>query len=109
MARTRGQSVRSTGGIVPVDAFFMFLGLSNRKLEPEQYRRLGQEAQRLGISASALIRRLIDEHLGDPGPADDDPLAAMTGIGHGGGEAISNTFRLRRQSLLQPRSLPHAD
>ena len=57
-------------------------------LEPEQYRRLGQEARRLGISASALVRRLIDAHLGAPTPVDEDPLAAITSIGHGRGEPI---------------------
>jgi len=57
-------------------------------LDPEQHRRLGEEARRLGISASALIRRLVTEYLATPDPDDEDPLAAITGIAHGGGEPI---------------------
>jgi hypothetical protein len=55
-------------------------------LEPDQYRKLGQEAQRLGISASALIWQLIDDYLRCPAPEPEDPLAAITGIGRGGAE-----------------------
>ncbi len=57
-------------------------------LESEQHRRLGQEARRLGISASALMRRLVDDYLASSNAADEDPLDAITGIAHGGGEAI---------------------
>lgn len=57
-------------------------------LESEQYRRLGQEARRLGISASALIRQLVEDHLGRSTPEFEDPLDAITGIAHGGGDAI---------------------
>lgn len=57
-------------------------------LEPDQHRKLGLEAQRLGISASALIRQLVDDNLRCLTPQPEDPLAAITGIAHGGGEPI---------------------
>lgn len=57
-------------------------------LDPEQYRRLGDEARRLGISASALIHRLVDDYLGAPAADSADPLDDITGIAHGGGESV---------------------
>ena len=57
-------------------------------LDPAQYRRLGDEARRLGISASALVRRLVDDYLGPPAPGSADPLDDITGIAHGGGEPV---------------------
>jgi hypothetical protein len=57
-------------------------------LEPEQYRRLGDEARRRGISLAALIRGLIDEHLDRDQPPADDPLDALIGIGEGSGEPV---------------------
>jgi hypothetical protein len=57
-------------------------------LEPEQYRRLGDEARRRGISLAALIRGLIDEHLDRGQPPADDPLDALIGIGEGSGEPV---------------------
>lgn len=57
-------------------------------LEQEQYRLLSDEARRNGISMSAMIRQLVDQHLigaNEPGP---DPLAAITGIGSGAGEPV---------------------
>jgi hypothetical protein len=57
-------------------------------LEPEQYRRLGDEARRRGISLAALIRGLIDDHLGRGQQPDDDPLEGLVGIGEGTGEAV---------------------
>jgi len=57
-------------------------------LEPEQYRRLGDEARRRGISLAALIRGLIDEHLDRGQPPTDDPLDALIGIGEGSGEPV---------------------
>jgi hypothetical protein len=56
-------------------------------LKPEQYEQLGAEARRLGISLSALIRRLIDTHLGTS-PDEADPLGAVTGIAQGTGEPV---------------------
>jgi hypothetical protein len=41
----------------------------------------------LGISLSALIRRLIDTHLGT-GPDEEDPLGAVTDIAQGTGEPV---------------------
>ena len=56
-------------------------------LEETQYRRLTEEARRLGISLSGLIRRLVDGHLqGEPPP--DDPLARLAGAAAGDGEAV---------------------
>lgn len=57
-------------------------------LELEQYHRLGEEARSKGLSLSALIRNLIDEHFGKQGPLDEDPLEALVGIGRGNGEAV---------------------
>lgn len=57
-------------------------------LESEQYHRLGEEAQRRGLSLSALIRSLIDEHFGKQGTIEQDPLDAIVGIGRGNGEAV---------------------
>ena len=57
-------------------------------LEPEQYRLLGDEARRRGISLAALIRSLVDDHLGRREPPCEDPLDALVGIGKGSGEPI---------------------
>lgn len=57
-------------------------------LEPEQHRRLGEEARRRGMSLAALIRHLIDEHLRANEPSPEDPLDSITGIGKGGGSPI---------------------
>ena len=57
-------------------------------LEHEQYRRLGEEATRRGISLSALIRNLIDEHLLAADTPEEDPLDAVAGIGRGTGDAV---------------------
>jgi hypothetical protein len=57
-------------------------------LEPEQYRRLGEEARRQGISLSALIRRLVDQHFSGQEPPEQDPLEAITGIGNGSGDPV---------------------
>ncbi|MBK1706060.1 hypothetical protein CKO40_16230 [Halochromatium glycolicum] len=57
-------------------------------LEPDQYQRLGDEARRRGISLAALIRSLIDEHLGRDQPPEKDPLDALIGVGEGSGEAV---------------------
>ncbi len=57
-------------------------------LEQEQYHRLGIEARRRGISMSALIRNLVNEHfIAASGPA-QDPLEAVTGIGSGTGDPV---------------------
>lgn len=53
-------------------------------LESAQYQRLTQEARRLGISMSAVIRRLIDSHLVSDGK-ERDPLREITGIAEGQG------------------------
>ena len=59
-------------------------------LEPEQYRKLGAEARRLGISLSALIRRLVDAHRGGAQgqEEEEDPLDAIAGIGRGDGAPV---------------------
>ena len=57
-------------------------------LDHEQYRRLGEEASRRGISLSALVRSLIDEHLVAAEPPTEDPLDAVVGIGRGTGDPV---------------------
>ena len=57
-------------------------------LEREQYRRLGEEARLRRISLAALIRSLIDEHLGRSQPPEQDPLDGLVGIGEGTGEPV---------------------
>ncbi len=57
-------------------------------LEPEQYRRLGEEARRQGVSLAALIRRLVDEHFARSGSPEPDPLETIIGIGEGSGEPV---------------------
>ncbi len=57
-------------------------------LEQEQYRLLGIEARRRGISLSALIRSLVDEHFNADRGHVQDPLEAVIGIGSGTGDPI---------------------
>ena len=57
-------------------------------LEHEQYRQLGMEARRHGISLSALIRRLVDNHFKSETRLEGDPLEAVTGIGAGTGAPV---------------------
>ena len=56
--------------------------------EHEQYRRLRDEARRKGISISALIRQLVDEHFSTATTSTIDPLDAIKGIGSGSGEPV---------------------
>jgi hypothetical protein len=60
-------------------------------LDAEQHRRLGEEAQRRGISFASLLHGLIDEQLN--ADDQDQPLAAealedLIGIGEGSGSAV---------------------
>jgi len=60
-------------------------------LEEKQYRFLSDEAGRRGISISALLRKLIDDHIRahrNP-PLDQDALWDMVGIARGGVEDVS--------------------
>ena len=57
-------------------------------LEHEQYRLLGTEARREGISLSALIRRLVDQHFNSGAARAIDPLEAVAGIGSGTGAPV---------------------
>lgn len=57
-------------------------------LEQEQYRLLGTEARRKGISISALIRNLVEEHFQSRKVPEADPLESVKGIGSGTGEAV---------------------
>ena len=57
-------------------------------LEHGQYRRLRAEARRNGISLSALIRRLVDEHFSTATTSAIDPLEAIEGIESGTGEPV---------------------
>lgn len=56
-------------------------------LEERQYQSLMHEAYRVHTSLSALIRRLIDDYLQTQKPI-DNPIAALTGIAEGTGEAV---------------------
>jgi len=51
-------------------------------LEERQYERLAQEAGRLGISLSELIRRLISQYFKDQ-PDRGQPLDRIAGIAEG--------------------------
>ena len=57
-------------------------------LKQEQYQRLHAEARRKGISLSALIRHLVDDHFVSASSPAPDPLDALAGIGSGTGEAV---------------------
>ncbi len=60
-------------------------------LEREQYDLLMREAARRGVSLSALLRELVGARYQRPKPsgrAATDPLARVTGIGAGTGEAV---------------------
>lgn len=57
-------------------------------LEPEQYRLLGEEARRRGLSLAGLIRNLVDDYFEHKKPMPEDPLDALVGIGKGNGEPI---------------------
>ena len=57
-------------------------------LEHEQYRRLGAEARRRGVSLSALIRSLVDRYLHADDASAQDPLEAVIGIGSGTGDPV---------------------
>lgn len=56
-------------------------------LQEEQYRILGLEAKRTGISVSALIRNLVDTHFRGRDNIREDSLEIIIGIGTGTGEA----------------------
>ena len=71
-------------------------------LEPEQYRRLGDEARRRGISLAALIRGLIDDHLGRSRETDDDPLEGLIGIAEGTGEAVGREHDRHLYGAAEP-------
>lgn len=60
-------------------------------LENEQYELLVREAQRRGVSLSALLRELITERFqrrGRPDGRGHDALAKIAGIGKGTGEPV---------------------
>jgi hypothetical protein len=57
-------------------------------LESAHYQRLSREASRLDISMSAVIRRLIEQHLGTSG-GEPDPLRDITGIAEGQGRYVA--------------------
>jgi hypothetical protein len=73
-------------------------------LDAERHRRLGEEAQRRGISFASLLHGLIDEQLSadeqeQEQPLAADPLAALIGIGEGTGKAIG---RHHNRHLYEP-------
>jgi len=71
-------------------------------LELEQYRQLGEEARRLGISMSALVRQIVDAHFGARPARREDPLESLIGIGVGTGEPAG----LRHDRYLYGRDVP---
>ena len=68
-------------------------------LEMEQHRKLEEEARRMGISMSALIRKLMDAHFEAPPARQEDPLESIIGIGSGTGEPVG----LRHDRYLHDR------
>ncbi|MGQ0652295.1 MAG: ribbon-helix-helix protein, CopG family [Betaproteobacteria bacterium] len=62
-------------------------------LEKEQYQLLSREARRRGISLSALLRELVVARYQQPrgARAQADPLARITGLGEGTGEALGRS------------------
>ena len=62
-------------------------------LEDSQYRALQARARREGKSMAALIREIIDEHMGASGAAAAvDPLKGLIGIGQGDGSAVAENY-----------------
>lgn len=60
-------------------------------LEPEQYDLLTREARRRGVSLASVVRSLVTEQLRSPSrAAAKSPLAAITGIGAGDGQAVGS-------------------
>lgn len=59
-------------------------------LETEQYELLTREAQRRGVSLSALLRELVGARYqrSKPKGSRPDPLASITGLGAGTGERV---------------------
>lgn len=58
-------------------------------LPAELHQRLGDEAQRRGVSFASLLHSLVDEHLGqEDQPPAADSLDTLIGIGEGTGEAV---------------------
>lgn len=60
-------------------------------LEQEQYDLLMREARRRGVSLASIVRSLVTEQLRSPSrTAGKSPLAAITGIGKGDGQAVGS-------------------
>ena len=60
-------------------------------LEPEQYDLLMREARRRGVSLASVVRTLVTEQLRTPKrAAGKSPLAAISGIGEGDGQAVGS-------------------
>jgi hypothetical protein len=70
-------------------------------LEQDQYEKLLSESQRLGISLSEAIRRLIDAHF-EGQPTETSPLDTITGIGVGSGDAVGREHN--RYLYAEPES-----
>ena len=59
-------------------------------LEPEQYDFLVREAQRRGVSLASVVRILLPSSSACPPRAGSkSPLASITGLGEGDGQAVS--------------------
>lgn len=67
-----------------------FMHRTQISLEKEQYELLMREARRRGVSLSALLRELVGTRYRKrkSARAGADPLARITGLGSGSGEAV---------------------
>lgn len=68
-------------------------------LEREQYELLMREAQRRGVSLSALLRELVGARYQSSRRTRRNPLGVITGIGAGSGDAVGR----RHNRLLYGR------
>ena len=60
-------------------------------LETEQYDLLMREARRRGVSLASVVRTLVTEQLRPaPRATGKTPLASITGIGEGDGQAVGS-------------------
>lgn len=70
-------------------------------LKEDQYANLMREAQRRGISLSALIRQLADEFL-DKRTTEKSALDRLAGIGQGSGEPVGRDHNRYLYNVQKP-------
>ena len=62
-------------------------------LEDGQYEMLRARARREGTSLAAVIRKILDDHLGgDRGREEADDFGAVIGIGKGDGSRVAESY-----------------